>query len=192
MVVLGTLGVGVSAPTENLAISSNMSLSNYGKVILSTSNNYLGINTSNPHTTVEARNGEFLAKNIIRKTISTDNSNNLTITLNWDTAYTLSNQYNIVVETCQTIGNGTQQGVRYQRQTIRTSNPAIVTQQTASAYGNATPYSSLSIAGINATSTSIDLRSTTNWVTTGTINHNLDANIIIMPQTANLGSIWMS
>jgi hypothetical protein len=116
----------------------------------------------------------------------------LVLNLNWENAYNSGNQYYIVVETCQTITNGTQQGVRYQRHTIRTSNPAIVTQQTASAYGNVTAYSSLSITGVNATSTSIGLQSSTNWATTGTMAHNLDANIIVMPQTTNLGNIWIS
>jgi hypothetical protein len=188
----GKLGIGVLTPSEALSVASNISLSNYGKAVLWTSNNYLGINTSNPRTNVEIRGGDFLGKNIVRKTISTDSSNNLIITLNWENAYNSGNQYYVVVETCQTITNGTLQGVRYQRQTIRTSNTAIITQQAASSYGNAAAFSSLTIAGVNATSTSIGLQSSTNWATSGTMVHNLDANVIIMPQTSNLGNIWLT
>lgn len=190
--IVGKIGIGVANPIEALAVASNISLSNYGKAILWTSNNWLGINTSNPRADVDVRGGDFLGRNVIRKTISTDSSNNLIININWENAYTGGNQYYIVVETCQTITNGTQQGARYQRQTIRTSNSAIVTQQTSSGFGNINAYSSLSISGVNATSTSLGLQSITNWVTTGTLAHTLDANVIIMPQTSNLGSVWVS
>ncbi len=47
------IGIGFSNPSENLAIQSNMSLSNFGKVVLWTSNSFLGIGISNPAYTLD-------------------------------------------------------------------------------------------------------------------------------------------
>ena len=46
--VMNRVAVGHSNPLETVAISGNLSLSNYGKIVMYTSNDFLGINTSEP------------------------------------------------------------------------------------------------------------------------------------------------
>jgi hypothetical protein len=55
--VLNALGVAMSNPIETLSIAGNMSLSNFGKVVVSTSNNNLGVNTASPSERLEVFNG---------------------------------------------------------------------------------------------------------------------------------------
>ena len=46
--ILNKVAISHSNPIETLDIAGNMSLSNYGKIVISTSNNNLGVNISNP------------------------------------------------------------------------------------------------------------------------------------------------
>ncbi len=150
----------------------------------------VAINTTTPKEKLEVI-GNVLATNVQKITKTTDSLSNLDIQLNWQLPYN-SNQYYIVLETYQEVANATQQGVRYQRHTIRTSNAAIVTQQTAQVWGNTAPTNSLSISGILVSPSNILIRSSTNWATAGYVQHSFCLNTVLVPDTSNLGQVWLS
>lgn len=152
----------------------------------------VAVNTLVPKERLEVV-GNVLATNVHKVTKTTNSLSNLDIQLNWQNAYG-SNQYYIVLETYQEVANGSQQGVRYQRHTIRTnsSSPSIQTQQTAQVWGNAGPTGSLSVVGVYASPSNLVLRSTTNWNTTGDLHHSFCLNTVLVPETSNLGQVWLS
>jgi hypothetical protein len=156
----------------------------------------VAVNTLVPKERLEVV-GNVLATNVQKITKTTNSLGSLDIQLNWQNAYG-SNQYFIVLETYQEVANGTQQGVRYQRHTIRTfnagnsSSPSIQTQQTAQIWGNATPNGSMSIVGVYTSPSNLILRSSTNWATTGALHHSFCLNTVLVPETSNLGQVWLS
>jgi hypothetical protein len=191
--VLGSnVGIGVSNANENLAVTGNMSLSNYGKITLWTSNDFLGIGLSNPRVLLDATPGNLAAKNFQRLTQSTDSSNQLTITINWDNAYNAGNQYTIVFDTIQQISNGVSTGFKTQRHSIGLSNQTMLWETSANAYGNAPAYTTLFWDVLSSTTKSVTLRSYTNWVTSGVMAHSFTVDIIQAPNTTNIGSVWVS
>lgn len=156
----------------------------------------VAVNTLVPKERLEVV-GNVLATNVQKITKTTNSLSNLDIQLNWHSAYG-SNQYFIVLETYQEVANGVQQGVRYQRHTIRTfnagnsSSPSIQTQQTAQVWGNTTPTGSLGIVGVYTSPSNLVIRSTTNWNTTGELHHSFCLNTVLVPDTSNLGQVWLS
>lgn len=54
-VTCSNVGILTSRPTESLTVGGNIGLSNFGRIVLSTSNSCLGIGTSNPLATVDIR-----------------------------------------------------------------------------------------------------------------------------------------
>lgn len=186
------VGIGISNPDEKLAVVGNLSMSNYGKVIFTTSNNYIGINRSAPKATLDLASGNILAKNYQKLTKSADTSNALTVTLNWDTAYATKNTYFIVGDLVQMITNGTDTGFRSQRVAIGVSNQTIAWSKAAEVFGAADAYISLASSITASTTTSVTFTSSTSWVTTGDLAHSLTFNVIQFPDTANIGNVWLS
>ena len=156
----------------------------------------VAINTLVPKERLEVV-GNVLATNVQKITKTTNSLSNLDIQFNWQNAYG-SNQYFVVLETYQEVANGTQQGVRYQRHTISTfnagnsSSPSIQTQQTAQAWGNNVPSSSMNIVGVYTSPSNLILRSSTNWSTSGDLQHSFCLNTVLVPETSNLGQVWLS
>jgi hypothetical protein len=150
----------------------------------------IAINTTTAKERLEVI-GNVLATNVQKITKTTDSLSNLDIQLNWQFVPT-SNQYYIVLETYQEVANNDQQGVRYQRHTISTYNAAIISQQTAQIWGSNTPATSLSITGTFLSPSNIRIQSTTNWVTTDYTQHSFCLNTVLVPETSNLGQVWLS
>lgn len=186
------VGIGTSNASETLSVQGTVSLSNYGKVVLYTSNNQLGIGRSNPRAHLDITGGDVLAKNLQKITKTADNSSNLSLTLSWDNGYSASNQYFIVADAIQQISNGTDAGFRTQRISIGISNQTLSYVKAADAYGTVAAYSSLGISVASSTSNSVTLQSLTNWVTTGDLQHTFTIDVLHYPVTNNIGNLWMS
>lgn len=161
-----------------------------------TADGNIAVNTLIPKERLEV-GGNVLATNVQKLTKTTNSSNDLEIQLNWQNAYS-SNQYFIVLETYQEISNGLEQGVRYQKHTIKTfnagnsSSPSIQAQQTAQVWGNTVPSGSLNITGVYTSPSNLIIRSSTNWNTEGTLHHSLCLNTVLVPETSNLGQVWLT
>jgi hypothetical protein len=188
---LSNVAIGFNSATENFAVLSNMSLSNYGKVIISSSNSYLGFNTAIPKALIDASAGNILAKNVCKLIKSIDTSNALTITLNWQTPYAVGNQYYILLDINQQIANQTACGIKNQRHAIGVSNYTKIFEESADVFGSMGAYTTLNLAVTASNSTSVTLSSSTNWVTTGVMSHILTAEVIHAP-TTNIGTVWLS
>jgi hypothetical protein len=70
---LSNLCIGTSNPTQNLTVVGNMSLSNYGKIIITTSNSFLGIGISTPDQKLTI-GGNFGLSNYGKQFIATSNN----------------------------------------------------------------------------------------------------------------------
>ena len=191
-VLTSNVGIGISNPNEKLAVVGNLSLSNYGKVILTTSNNYIGINNTAPKATLDLVSGNILAKNLQKLTKSTDSSNVITVTLNWDSNYNTNNSYYIVGDLIQMMTNGTDTGFRSQRVAIGISNQTIAWSKAAEVFGSADVYTTLASSITASTTTSVTFTSSTSWVTTGTLAHSFTFNVVQFPESTNIGNVWLS
>lgn len=221
LTVDGTLGVsggvsagrylasndGSNAPGFSWAADSNTGLCRPAESTLSfvtdsnerlriTAEGNVAVNALLPKERLEV-GGNVLATNVQKVTKTTNSLSNLDIRLNWQRPCG-GNQYCIVLETYQEVASGTQQGVRYQRHTISTfdagssSSPSIQAQQTAQVWGNVGPMASLNVVGVYASPSNLVLRSTTNWDATGDLHHSFCLNTVLVPETSNLGQVWLS
>jgi len=57
-------GLGVQNPNESLALLSNLSMSNYGKIVVFSSNSYLGIGISNPVAVIDVAGTGRISGNV--------------------------------------------------------------------------------------------------------------------------------
>ena len=180
---------GMVTATENLSILSNMSLSNYGKVVLSSSNNCLGIGIVNPRATLDVF-GNIYSANYCKLNKSLESSNAINMTLNWSTPYSLGNQYFVILETNQTIANQLFMGAKRSRYAVGISNYSIAFQESADVFGSMSAFTTLNIAQVASNSTSVTLQSSTNWVTGGVMSHQYGVEIISAP--SYVGSVWLT
>lgn len=122
--------------------NNELVLSNYGNIFLYTSNNSLGVNTRTPRADVEFYNQNILSKNIQKLTKSTDNSNDVSIDIMWQSV----NSY-IILETTQMINDNIgKHGVKFQRHTLSTADYSIISSLNAEKWGNSSnAYDSLNI-----------------------------------------------
>lgn len=178
-----------SGTFSNLAVVEKITLGD--DIYFINSNNLLGINTSNPRADIEFYNKNILSKNVHKLTKTVDSSNNIDIAINWDNISS-QNQYYIILQTIQQISNATLHGIRTQMHTISTSNINIFAQQSASAFGNSEAYNSLFLLDTKLSSNSINIKSSTNWITQGIISHSLTIDILQIPDTSNIGNLWLT
>uniref|UniRef100_A0A6C0BGX0 Uncharacterized protein n=1 Tax=viral metagenome TaxID=1070528 RepID=A0A6C0BGX0_9ZZZZ len=191
-VLSSNVGIGTSNATESLSVQGAISLSNYGKVVLYTSNNQLGVGRSNPRASFDITGGNIISKNLQKLTKSADNASNVTITVSWDNSYSASNQYFVVADAIQQISNGTDAGFRVQRLAIGISNQSLSYVKAADAYGDISAYSSLDVSIAASTSNSVTLQSATNWVTSGDLQHTFTVDVLHYPSSSNIGDLWLN
>lgn len=167
--------------------------SNSGTVELSTSNSLLGINLSGaPRAHLDISNGNILSRNIQRLSKSADNSNPLSITINWDKGYSNADLYFIVADVYQTIANGPDAGFRTQRIGVGVSNSTLAWTQAVQVFGSSNAYPTLDLVASANTSNSITLQSSTSWATTGDCSHGLNVDVVHFPYTPNIGNLYLS
>lgn len=168
--------------------------SNNGSIELSTSNSLLGINLAGmaPRANLDISNGNILSRNIQRLSKSADNSNPLSITINWDNGYSNANLYYIVADVYQTIANGTDAGFRTQRIGVGVSNSAIAWTKAIEVFGSSNAYTTLGLVASASTSNSITLQSSTTWTAAGDYAHGMNVDVVHFPYTANIGNLFLS
>jgi hypothetical protein len=138
-----------------------------------------------------------LAKNISRLAKSTASLNNLDITINWESNIG-TDQYYLVVDTHQQVANGTQVGERSQRHLIRvfdasnSTSPTLRFSQNATTFGNNAPAGSMTIASVYVNGNSLTMRSSTNWVTSGTLTHSFTVDVLQVPDVSTIGFVWLT
>jgi len=185
---------GIFQPSSNMIGFST--LSNERMRITSTGN--VAINTKQPKERLEVV-GNILATNVQKITKTADSLENLDIQLNWQYTYP-GKKYNIILESYQQIGcdnsSNSSQAVRYQRHTINvsSSNPTILTQQNAQVWGDNDPLLTMSIRSIYSSPSNIILRSSTSWngQNSSNIQHSYTLNTVLVPDTSNIGQVWLS
>jgi hypothetical protein len=138
-----------------------------------------------------------LSKNHARLTKTLATLGNIDITLNWESSVA-TDQYYVLIETNQQVANGSIVGTRTQRHLVRvfdagnTSSPVIGVSQAAQTFGNNAPAGSLSISSVYVNGTSLTVRSSTNWSTSGTLTHSFTVNVLQVPDVAAIGFAWLT
>jgi len=182
---------GIFQPSSNMIGFST--LSNERMRITSTGN--IAINTTQPPKERLEVVGNILATNVQKITKTVDSLHNLDIQLNWQYTYP-GKQYNIILESYQQIAYDNSQAVRYQRHTINlsSSNPTILTQQNAQVWGDNDPLLTMSIRSIYSSPSNIILRASTSWngQNSSNIHHSYTLNTVLVPDTSNIGQVWLS
>lgn len=174
---------------------SNMRMSSIGSLTLG----HGAENSAAAKEMFEVYNGNVLSKNVCKLTKTIPTYAFIDIVLNWENVV-LTNQYYVVVETCQQVSDGLQAGARIQKHMIRlfsagdATSPQIKFSQIANTFGNLAPASSMNVTSYYATSTSLTIRSTVNWSTpTGpTPSHSFTMEVIQTPASSTVGFIWLS
>jgi hypothetical protein len=182
---------GIFQPSSNMIGFST--LSNERMRITSTGN--IAINTTQPPKERLEVVGNILATNVQKITKTVDSLQNLDIQLNWQYTYP-GKKYNIILESYQQIASDSSQAVRYQRHTINvsSSNPTILTQQNAQVWGDNDPLLTMSIRSIYSSPSNIILRASTSWngQNSSNIHHSYTLNTVLVPDTSNIGQVWLS
>jgi len=169
--------------------------SNNGDVTFTNSNSMLGINLSNtvaPRADLDISNGNILAKNFTKLAKTADNSNPLTLTLNWDKEHNLHNMYHIVADVHQSIANGDNAGFKSQRIAIGLSNSTISWVTNPTTFGDLTAYQTLNLAVSAQTTRSMTLTSSTSWTAPGNYTHAMNVDVVNFPLTSNIGNIYLT
>lgn len=173
---------------------SNMRLASNGYLNIGRSPTYIG----QPKEMLEAYNGNVLSKNLIKLTKTQGSFANLDILINWENMVS-TDQYFLVLETCQQASDGLQVAVKTQKHLVRlyravdNSSPQIKFSQVATTFGNTAPATAMSIVSLSPTSTSLTIRSAINWPTaTGTTpSHTFTVEVIQAPDSADIGFSWL-
>jgi hypothetical protein len=162
-----------------------------------TSAGRLAVGNSNARELLELYKGNILSKNCTRLTKTTASLGIIDLTINWESTLP-TDQYYLLVETSQQAADGTQVGVKIQRHLVRlfdtgnTASPTIRFSQAASTVGNSTPANSFSITPVYVNSTSLTLRSSTSWSTSGSLTHSFTVDILQVPDNNSIGFVWLT
>lgn len=195
--IQSNLMVGDASFHQGPASFSNVVMlgSNNGSVTFTASNSRLGINLVegvDPRADLDISNGNILARNYQKLTKTADNSNPLSVTINWDNPYTQNNLYQVVADVYQSIANGDEAGFRSQRIAIGISNSDIAWVANQTVFGSTTAYQTLDMTVSSSTSNSVTLTSSTSWQATGPYAHGINVNVVNFPLTPNVGNIFLS
>ncbi len=190
------LGVTEDLHVGGIATFSNLVRlgSNNGYIEMSQSNNLLGINLTGvaPRADLDISNGNILSRNIQRLSKSSDNSNPIDLTINWDNAFSNANTYHIVADVYQTIANGDEAGFRNQRIGVGVSNNNISWVKNIEVFGSSNAYTSLDLSVSGSTNKSVTLQSSTNWTAPGDYTHGVNIDIVHFPYSSNIGNLYLS
>lgn len=195
--IQSNLHVGDASTHQGPASFSNIiSLgSNNGVVTFTASNGMLGINLDEnvmPRANLDISNGNILARNYQKLAKTSDNSNPISITLNWDKAFTSNNLYHIVLDAYQSITNGDAAGFKSQRIAIGLSNSDISWIANQNSFGDATAYQTMMLTVATKTNKSVTLQSATTWTEPGEYAHGFNINVVNFPLSSRVGNIFLT
>lgn len=179
---------------RSMVTGSNMRLSANGYLNIGRSPTY----NEQPKEMLELYNGNVVSKNIIKLTKTLGSFANIDVLINWENMVS-TDQFFMVLETCQQVSDGLQVAVKTQKHLVRlykatdNTSPQIKFSQVATTFGNTAAATAMSIVSLAPMSTSLTIRSSINWPTaTGTTpSHTFTVEVIQAPDSAAVGFSWL-